>query len=64
MLVKRFGNDREYSNEVSHITLTINGNDFSITEEFGEIQILSHEGSIMITPCVSNMVTIALKDRT
>lgn len=44
MLVKRFGNDREYNDEVSHITLTIGGDDFTITEEFGEIQILSNGG--------------------
>ena len=58
MRIVRIDSDKEFNQEVGLLRVEIGDKTYTITENFGKLNIVSHDGSIAVYPRVANVVAI------
>jgi hypothetical protein len=56
--INRIGSNRKASQSVEKIGFTINGIDYLISSEFGELKIQAHHHKLVVKPCFANVITV------
>jgi hypothetical protein len=57
--VNRIGWDRNVCKSVERIGISVNGIDYLISSEFGELKIHASHHKLIIKPCCANEITIS-----
>jgi hypothetical protein len=57
--INRIGSDRNLCQSVERIGFSVNGIDYLLSAEFGELKIHAKHHKLVIKPCVANEITIS-----
>jgi hypothetical protein len=57
--INRIGSDRKVCQSVDRIGFSVNGIDYLISAEFGELKVHAKHHKLVIKPCCANEVTIS-----
>jgi len=59
MRIFRIDHDKELNNEIDIIVICVNGEQFTLTERFGKLNILKREDTISVSPCCANQIDVS-----
>jgi hypothetical protein len=57
--INRIGSDRKVCQSVDRIGFSVNGIDYLISAEFGELEVHAKHHKLVMKPCCANKVTIS-----
>lgn len=58
MKVTRLGSTKDLNHEVMRLDLEIDGKEYTITEQFGELRVHVHARKLIVSPCCGNEIAI------